>query len=525
MCPRHSSSALEHGFKYHKTGNYAEAETLYRRAIEQDPLNFLAYYLLGLIAYEFKTYEQAISLIEKSLSIKPSFNLEAFHYLGNAYKMLGRQDTRFITKAKDCFLKILKQDQNNILAYENLVNLYQMYNDLEQAESYAQDCIRINPNSTKAFATLGYILGQQGKFQESKEAYLRSIELDPNYAEAYYLLSSQHKFVSDDDLISKMQSLLIKSSAKSDQIHLNFALAKAYDDLHDYKKAGNYLIEANRIKREQINYQVETDKYLFAEIITHYKNFLKPYIGSIANSSLAPRPVFILGMPRSGTSLIEQILASHPQIYGAGELYNLAQVSSPELKKFQGQKYPFNLAKINQEDLQSMRDKYLSSLQELAPGFNFITDKMPSNFMFLGLIQVILPEARIIYCQRDPLDTCLSNYKQLFVRGQDFSYDLKELGEYYKAQESLMNYWLTELGSQIYTLEYEKLINNTKEETQQILNFIGLDWDDNCLEFYKQKRTANTASAAQVKQPIYKSSIKAWENYKDILDPLIQALS
>ncbi len=236
-------------------------------------------------------------------------------------------------------------------------------------------------------------------------------------------------------------------------------------------------------------------------------------------------PVFILGMPRSGTSLVEQILASHPQVHGAGELNNIMRLESgmPDLVGG-GKRFPDGLNKLTQEHVDELASHYLEHLAELSPDALRVTDKMPNNFLHLGTIQLLFPDARIIHCMRDPLDTCLSCYFQNFFAQHPYTNDLGHLGAYYNGYERLMAHWKQTLDLPIFDIRYEDLVENQETKSREMIEFIGLEWDEACLKFHENKRIGRTASYDQVRQPIYKGSVARWRNYESHLEPLRKAL-
>jgi hypothetical protein len=268
---------------------------------------------------------------------------------------------------------------------------------------------------------------------------------------------------------------------------------------------------ANDFKRQGVPYDREAQEAMFAHIReTYTPEILKELEGKGFDSDL---PVFIVGMPRSGTTLTEQIISSHPNVYGAGELIEFGTVS----KKF-GDVTPDNAA--------AMGEAYITALKTYDPSGNAkrITDKMPANFTHIGKILSILPQAKIIHCRRDPVDTCLSCFKQNFSRGQYWSYDLEDLAHHYDEYEKMMNYWRDVLGNQFLEIDYEDTVGDFENQARKLIDFVGLEWNNACLEPHKQKRDVLTASKAQVIQPVYKTSVKSWQNYETYLEPLMNAL-
>jgi hypothetical protein len=312
----------------------------------------------------------------------------------------------------------------------------------------------------------------------------------------------------------------MESLPEEDQIYLHFALGKVYADLGQHERSFSHLIEGNALKRKQIVYdeaaalaQLKLMRRLFtAEAMRKGRGLGDP----------STVPVFIIGMPRSGTTLVEQILASHPKIYGAGELDDLqVAVAVTSLRGSDGSR-----PGLGAEELRQIGARYLERVRATAPAAERITDKMPANFRYAGLIYLALPNARIIHIRRDPLDTCLSCFSLLFTRNlQPFAYDLTELGRFYRAYARMMEHWREVLPlEQMLEVQYEELVANFEPLARRIVAYCGLEWDDACLEFNKTQRPVRTASAVQVREPIYRSSIGRWRPYEGMLRPLIKAL-
>jgi hypothetical protein len=303
---------------------------------------------------------------------------------------------------------------------------------------------------------------------------------------------------------------------------LGFALGKVCLEAGDADRAFAYLREANRLKRESLRYDAEAEATLMREIarIMSASN-IKRLTGNGVASDV---PVFIIGMPRSGTTLIEQILASHPAVHGAGELMTLPYILGEVVG---GNSFEELLSddEAGGALLHEIGRRYLDRVTPLAPDSKRIVDKMPTNFQLAGLIPLALPGARIIHCRRDPVDTCLSCYSHSFQGGLNFTYDLRELGLYYRAYDALTAHWRAVLPPERYTeVQYESVVEDVEAEARRLIAFCGLDWDDACLDFHRSARPVQTASVEQVRQPIYKSSVRRWEKYASYLQPLLKAL-
>jgi hypothetical protein len=290
-----------------------------------------------------------------------------------------------------------------------------------------------------------------------------------------------------------------------------------------YEKAFYYLKEGNTLKRKTFEYSAEETKAEFEQIKS---TFTKTFI--LNNSKFGNpdnTPIFILGMPRSGTSLVEQILVSHPDVYGAGELYYLRQIISQLAKADSVNQICENISKSGEEITTRLGLDYINKIRNFSAATKFITDKMPHNFLWIGAIISALPNAKIISCTRDPMDNCLSIYKNNFAKGQKYAYDLQELGHYHLRYQDLMRYWHEVFPGKIYAINYEKLVDAQETETRKLLKHCGLSWDEACLSFHKTSRAVTTASAVQVRKPIYKESVQLWKKYEKQLQPLSKLLS
>jgi tetratricopeptide (TPR) repeat protein len=359
-----------------------------------------------------------------------------------------------------------------------------------------------------------------GRIKEALPLLEKAVELAPHRGKFVGSLVESKRFVDGDPHLGLIETLArdIGSLSEEDQIYLHFALGKVYADLGQHERSFSHLIEGNRLKRKQIVYdeaaelaRLERTRALFtAEVMRKARGCGDP----------SRVPVFIVGMPRSGTTLVEQILAAHPMVYGAGELSDFEAVLAGLRGSIAAR------SGLGREELHQIGIRYLQRLRATAPSAERIIDKRLENFRYVGLIHLALPNARIVHVRRDPLDTCISCFSILFMHNyQPFSYDLAELGRYYRANAALMEHWREVLPSeQMLEVQYEELVVNFEPLARRIVAYCGLEWDAACLEFHKTKRPVWTASVIQVRQPIYRSSIGRWKVYEDMLRPLSEAL-
>jgi len=322
-----------------------------------------------------------------------------------------------------------------------------------------------------------------------------------------------------------MESLLTDSErSESDRIFLCFALAKVYDDLGEYDKSFDYLDEGNRLRKKELDYHLDHDRRLITKTREIFNaGGLDPQIAADGNASI--QPLFIVGMPRSGTSLVEQILASHSKVHGAGELATIGELVSPILSTLLDQSVNQDNRQLSQNEIKRLHDSYLEKLTALKVAEKIITDKLPLNFRWIGFILSAFPGAKIIHLIRDPRATCWSIYKQyLSVKGNGYGYDLGDLAAFYELYIDLMSFWHDRFPNTIYDLCYEDLTENQETETRKLLAYCDLQWEKRCLDFHQTKRTVKTASAAQVRQKMYQGSSEAWRKYEVHLEPLLKGL-
>ena len=379
-----------------------------------------------------------------------------------------------------------------------------------EAVDAKQTAVALSPQDAEAHYNLGNTLKELGRLDEALASYTQAIALKPDYALAHRMLTSIKKFNAQDEQYSKMLELYLDESISEEQrCHINFGLAKACEDLGDYEQAYTYYGEGNVLRKKLLNYDINRDIELFRKIKFNYsqiaQNILKP--DKLSKNLM---PVFIVGMPRSGTTLVEQIISSHLQVTGAGEL-NFA-------KQF-GSAIATNFTEANNDSLLDFRSKYLDKLQNVSNGNHIVTDKMPQNFRYIGLLAAAFPEAKIIHVKRNPAAVCWANYKQYFVsKSIGYCYALDDVISYHKLYENLMEFWANTLSNRIYKLDYEQLTVNQESETRQLIDYLGLDWDENCLSPQNNTRSVATASNVQVRKKVYRDSSEQWKKYQPFLN-------
>ena len=356
-----------------------------------------------------------------------------------------------------------------------------------------------------------------GKFEEADKHFKSALKINPKFTLADRHISMSFKYDINNPHLKSMESKIQDKSLDNFQkIQLYFALGKAYEDIGNYKKSFENYKLGNKLKREAIKYQIDDDVKLFEDIKSSFSNINFQNLNNLGNKS--NKMIFILGMPRSGTTLVEQIISNHKKVYGAGELKDLAQIINDKVK------FPVKFNIEDQSFFNKIGTRYIENLDRFNTDKNRISDKELGNFRWIGLIKLILPNSKIIHCTRNPKDNCLSLFKNFFDGQLHFSYSLEEVGKYYKLYQNLMEFWKQLIPSFIYDMSYEKLVENQESESRKLLDFCNLDWDKNCLTFYKNKRAIPSPSCVQARKPIYKNSVKSWQKYKDELSPLFKIL-
>ena len=403
-------------------------------------------------------------------------------------------------------------------AWSDLGALYIAIGKSEQAAQALQKAISLDPMSPDTLSNMANLDRQSGDKAGAEKHYREVLTLQPERASAWHELARIKHFETSDPDIREIQKLL--TSDKLDQagrMHALFALSKALDDIGDYDTAFLHLHEANEVRHKQIKYDIGRHENFIDQLIdTFNPKFVDAFRdGGFSNSRIA----FVLGMPRSGTSLVEQILASHNQVFGAGERTDLEWVIGESWSSF-----PSPPDNQTAQLFQQVGRFYVQRMSKLGQAGQLITDKLPQNFLHLGVIALAMPDAKIIHCRRSPLDTCLSCYGLYFPYGQSFSYNLSDIGKYYSLYRRLFDHWNQLFGSQILEVSYEEVVAEPEREARRMVEFCGLEWEQQCLDFQSTRRMVATASASQVREPIYDRSIGRWRRYHKHLSPLIEAL-
>ena len=503
---------------------WEEGETAARRALGIAPESVEALTNLAVSLRGLRRLEEAVRAINRALQLAPR-HAPAREVAAGIHREEGRLNEA-LAEARRAVALRTDADTLNTLG-----GILHALGEAEQAARCYREAIALSPERASLHNSLGHALLDQGHFEEAEAAVRKALSLRPSLAEAFLTLSYVRRFTAEDAEPEQMQTLLEEQDpqapgAAREGATLHYVLGRALQDRGQPEEAFGHFREGARLKRAGLNHDPDAEDRRVAEIMEAFTGDTLERLAGGGDPS--QQPVFILGMPRSGTSLVEQILASHPEVIGAGELPDLSSVANQAVRDGAGKAlaYPRYLDRLKREDTAALGAAYLRRvLQRLPDGPARFTDKMPANFFFLGLIHLALPGARVIHCARDPLDTCLSCYTTPFSGRQDFSYDLEELGRFYNGYRRLMDHWARVLpeGSFL-TVHYEDLVEDLEGWTARILRYCELPWDDACLSFHETRRSVRTASLGQVRQPLYRSSIGRWKQYEAQLQPLIRIL-
>jgi len=542
------------GAVHASAGDLTAAAACYDKALALAPDHPGIHYGYAMLLQSLGRNAEAIKHVRRAVSGKPD-HLDALFLLGNLL-YAGGQDAEAI----ECYLKILKRSPRHADTHNNLANVYQRLGETERAIVHYKTAIEINPTYADAYGNLGnaYLVLDRleesieqnrralelkpsrfgsynnqgvafqalGRFEEAERAFLRALELVPKEASVHLNLANMGRFKAGDRRLPGLQKLLseVESLDLENQIAAHFAMGKALSDLGQYQDAFQHLLKANALKRRTVDYDEPQRLAMFENIRTTFSpDFMTARTGGGDRSW---SPIFIVGMPRSGTTLLEQVLASHSKVFGAGELETFKE-SIAECVHSQGivAAYPLLAEALTHDHIRQLGEKYTTRVRARAPEAERIVDKMPLNFAFVGLIHLALPNARFINVRRDPLDTCVSCFSLLFSGSQPFAYDLGELGRYFRGYEKVMEHWHKVLPPDvIIDIHYEDLVDDLEGTAKRVLRHCDLDWEDACRDFHDTKRAVRTASQMQVREPVYRRSVGSWRRYAQYLEPLAQAL-
>ena len=524
--PGYAEAHFNHAIILNETGKTDISVESYKKAIAILPNYSDAHNNLGNIYLDRNQYKDALKHYEFAILYKSDF-FEAHNNLGVTNRELEQ-----VNKAVQNFKKAIEINPKFTKAYLNLGNAFKDLGQGTEAKWCFEQVLTYEANNAQAHVSLGTFFKENGQAKDAIKCFKKAISIQPNYGIAYFNLIMMQENKIEEELINKMLSKLSTSElSQTDRINFCFALANTYEKLEKKDDFFKFLNEGNRLRKNDLNYSLERS---LATIKLVKKMFLstpssnKP---SISYKTSNIQPIFVLGMPRSGSTLVEQILSSHNNVHGAGEIQYFRKIITPVIEKYIENETQSNGGKkknisISDEDYLSIRQEYLNLLSRFNVSENFIVDKSLLNYRFIGIILNTFPEAKIIHLKRDARAICWSIYKNNFPQsGMGFGNNMEDLASYYSSYNEMMTFWHEKFPNKIYDLNYENLTTNQEQETRKLLKYCELEWDDNCLKFHKNKRAVKTASALQVRKKIYKNSSDAWKKYESNLEPLITPLS
>ncbi|WP_421131616.1 sulfotransferase [Alteromonas sp. A079] len=494
-------------------GQLHKAEQVCRQFLQSNKHHPEAMMLLAEIGMQLKVYSDAEFLLESCVTLYPDNDRAAASYQTLLAK-LGK-----FPEAADVARRRLEAAPNDFTVKVGLAHALVGVSALEEAIAIYHELLNENADRPGLWLALGHALKAKGNTTEAVEAYEKATQYAPDFGDAYWSLANTKTYRFSEQMLSDMVSQEQKATTKlEDKIHLCFALGKGYEDAGDANTAFHYYQTGNSLKHRTLRFDISrTEAALEAQAQACDTSLFSRKAGYDA-----PDPIFIVGLPRAGSTLLEQILASHSMVDGTMELHNILGIAS----SISNEKtpYPFNLSELSDETCTALGKQYIDQTRAYRANAPFFIDKMPNNFIHIGLIKRILPNAKIIDARRNPMDCCFSGFKQLFGEGQEFSYGLEDIGRYYKAYETLMSHWHKVLPGDVLTVQHEDVLDDLEGQVRRLLDFCGLPFEENCLSFHKTKRVIKTPSSEQVRQPIYKTGMGQWRPFEQHLDDLKHAL-
>ena len=544
---------LLEGIKFHTNKNYIKAEVLYNKVLSSEPTNYEAIRHLGILYQDLEQYEKAYNYFLQALKVNPKgfqalSNLATIHMENKNYEL-----------AHKCLSQSFKINSSYVPTINNLAGYYHKINDPKNAIHYSQLSIKIQPGNPIALDQYAKALIINNRPEEAIDILEKLNKNFPDNDNFKHNLSTAYREIGEFKKANKISSEGFKNDYKNiayllgytkdkknklKEEHINYydhllaekelksedktlichSFFEYFKNQSDYKKAGSYLTKGNNAQYALKEFNLESENKFFNKLKSIFSKKIDFEFEDKINKQI---PIFVCGMPRSGTTLCEQILSSHSKITGAGELDYLAEVLDFRLiQPTENQINNLEFIIKNQDSLKTAREQYLDKLSKRDKGDSiYICDKMPHNFIFIGLIKLILPEAKIIYCKRDPIDNCFSLYSHKFVEvSHQYSYNQKMLVQYYKLHQDLMKFWFKKHADDIFILDNEELVNNQETVSKKLIEHCELEWEEQCLDFHKNKRQVRTASIEQVRKPINNKSIGAWKKYEDYLSEMLSEL-
>jgi predicted Zn-dependent protease len=507
-------------------GKLLQAEQICRRFLQNNQRNIEGMCLLAEIGMELKIYDDAEFLLASALELSPNHIYARSQYL-NLLIRIGK-----FKAAEQQVENLLLEQPENLSFKVAKANVLTGLGKVEQAIILFEQVILEDKEVAGFHLQLGHALKAKGDITKAIAAYQQAYRLKPSYGDAFWSLANTKTYRFSDEEIAKMKEQQgIEDLALVDKVQLHFATGKAFEDREDYQQAFQAYQQGNQLQHAHNGFDITKIEQQVTEQIKYCTRELFEIRGDLGLKS--PDPIFIVGLPRAGSTLLEQILASHSQVDGTMELHNILGLAArlrgrnnnqnnnkDNTEKNKESQYPQNLAEINQDYFKRFGQQFIDETQAYREQAPLFIDKMPNNFLHIGLIRLILPNAKIIDARRSPMACCFSGFKQLFAEGQDFSYNLEDIGRYYQAYLKLMAHWDNVLPGFVLTVNHEDVVDDLEKQVRRMLDFCDLPFEQSCIDFHKTKRNIKTPSSEQVRQPIYKSATEQWQHFEQYLAPL-----
>jgi len=497
-----------------------KAERIVRDLLKKYPADVSAIRVLADIGAKLGQFKDASHLLQRCLELAPDFHSARRTY---ATILLRRQ---LPEAALEQAQKLLEAEPGNPSYLVLKASILVRIGEHREAIRIYEKILKHYPNQARAQMSYGHTLKTVGRLDESIEAYRKCIRLSPEVGEAYWSLANLKTFrFGDDDIENMRKQVTAEGGDADDQSHLAFALGKALEDRSEFDESFKFYRRGNAIRRIKHRHNPRINVF---ESVRQVRTLTQAFFEQRRGwGHQAPDPIFIVGLPRAGSTLLEQILASHSQVEGTSELQDIIAISrklAAKSRQNPSGKYPEILAQMTADEFHELGESYLRTTRIQRSDTAFFIDKMPNNFRHIGLIHLLLPNSRIIDARRHPMGGCFSGYKQLFANGQTFTYGLEDIGKYYRDYVKVMDHWDAVLPGRVHRVQYEEMVADTEAQIRALLDYCGLEFEEQCLRFYETDRAVRTPSSEQVRKPIYKEGLEQWRHYEAHLEPLKKAL-
>jgi predicted Zn-dependent protease len=501
-------------------GKLGKAEPICREFLKRHPTNVSAIRLLADIGIRLGRLDDAEALLRRCIELAPDFHMARNNYAKLLFKKLRYEP------ALEEIEKVIRAEPDQPSHWLLKATILGRIGELESAIEIYEKILSDYPKQVPCRLSLGHALKTVGRQNDSVDAYRRVIEIRPGLGEAYWSLANLKTFRFDDDEIEAMRrEALSKGGKVEDYYHLYFSLGKALEDRERYEEAFEAYRRGNLIRRRTVRWEPDAHHENLRELMGFFD---APLFAKRAGQGCpSPAPIFIVGLPRAGSTLLEQILASHSQVEGTMELPDIISIArrlSGKKKREEQSLYPQILGDMSPDELRELGEEYLDRTRVHRSASPFFIDKMPNNFSHIGLIHMILPRAKIIDARRQPLACCFSGFKQLFASGQNFTYNLGEIGRYYRDYVELMAHWDEVLPGRVLRVNYEDVVTDVETQVHRLLEYCDLPFEASCVEYHRTERAVRTASSEQVRLPIYTGAVEQWRHFEPWLGPLVKAL-